>query len=1262
MVLKKMKMVSLLLVVALLVGMTPVHALSYGKVVPPFPDVIGTKYQDAVGLLNHLGVAGGMPGGKFEPEGLVTRAQMAAFAVRAMGKQNEVMSGSTIFSDVPATHWANTVIGVAASYGIVEGVGGGLFKPDDHVTYAQAAAMILRVVGQYGTVQGAWPVGVVVRATELGLIEGTNFNTNGPASRGDIALMLAKGITAILNPITGKTLAETVFATKMPLDNKIAKIVITPADVTVSKGVKHQFSAVAYNAQNQVVETTIGWSLAGDVGVLNPEGLFVGTKSGKGEIRATAGGVTGKTSVTVTGEPAAIMLTATPSTVPANGRTAVTIEARVVDSAGNVVNAGVDTLQFFLSASNLGVLSSTQVGVINGRASVTFTPSLQAGTVQIMATAPGLSVAGGSASVTTTVPVISKIELTAYPHPLAADGVSQSILTATLTDAAGGEVLNNTANTILVTLNSSSGAAGSLLTNTIAIPPGQSKGTAVFRSSNSIGSSIIYGSSIYPVAPVAVSTVMVGPAAQVKFRAGSIKETVADGISEMTVQVEVRDANGNVRTGDNGTVVFLSATSGNHTLTVYPSSTTNGVATFKLKTTVAGTYNLKAWASSVAGASDEISATFMAGPPSKLVLSVEPTNNIAADTVSTVNLVAKVTDAFGNPVPTYTVNVTFSKSVNNNATTMPPNTTVTTVEGIARLPVTSTSSVGTDLFTATAPGLTTQGSMPVTTRITGVPVRLAVQPVSSINVGQTTTIRVHVLDALNQVVTSANDRVITLIPSSSFISISGPAKTVAGVATFTVTSTRAEAVQFTAQSAGLTSDTIGQVLTINPGQGSHIVLKATPDGVAADGVSRATITGVLVDSYGNTVGSGQTVNLSLNTTAHGTLNSNYLFTGSSVQFVANTTPGSVTITGTNNNYPVTPIVINTYQVGVPTQVAVEPVAPVVAGNAFANQMVVRVRILDAAGRLVSSLNTGQNALSAVGLTVTGNSGNTTTISIGGSHGLAERNFYANGTTMGSASVVNGVATFAFTNTRAETVTFTPVAYYQGQALASVSGTGTTIPGQPAALKLNPVTTTIPATAEVPLAVTASITDIHGNIVSGVADTITFSASSDNFLTMPATRVLATSNASATIQVKSKVHPTGGVTVITATGGNTGLVGTSTIITDMLPGQPVVWATDENGNDTVISLGEQGARVTVTVPVRQSNQKIIVYVNGVLVNLYTTIGGDTLVDTVPAGSTTLVGYIKRAELGSFGMKEIRAISSTNLGLSPISAPVYVNLSN
>jgi uncharacterized protein YkwD len=115
-----------------------------------FSDVSDSAaYSTAVGLLTSLGVIAGYEDGTFRPDNTITRAEAATIMVRALGRESQAKSskGATKYSDVSADNWASGYINVASDMGIIVGFPEGTFLPDSPVTYEQIVKMIVCAIG-----------------------------------------------------------------------------------------------------------------------------------------------------------------------------------------------------------------------------------------------------------------------------------------------------------------------------------------------------------------------------------------------------------------------------------------------------------------------------------------------------------------------------------------------------------------------------------------------------------------------------------------------------------------------------------------------------------------------------------------------------------------------------------------------------------------------------------------------------------------------------------------------------------------------------------------------------------------------------------------------------------------------------------------------------------------------------------------------------------------------------------------------------------
>jgi subtilisin family serine protease len=128
-------------------------SLPSAPVVPThgFVDVLsGTFYDEAVAWLRDQGITTGQAGDPtvFDPGGVVTRGQMAAFLWRMMDRPEP--SGGHLFQDVPEDAFFDQAVAWLAEAGITTGYGGDpiVFAPDAPVTRGQMAAFLWRMAGQ----------------------------------------------------------------------------------------------------------------------------------------------------------------------------------------------------------------------------------------------------------------------------------------------------------------------------------------------------------------------------------------------------------------------------------------------------------------------------------------------------------------------------------------------------------------------------------------------------------------------------------------------------------------------------------------------------------------------------------------------------------------------------------------------------------------------------------------------------------------------------------------------------------------------------------------------------------------------------------------------------------------------------------------------------------------------------------------------------------------------------------------------------------
>ena len=115
-----------------------------------FIDDDGLAAEPDIEYIAALGITKGCnppTNNRFCPADGVTRAQMAAFIVRALGEEQNIGAYQGLFSDVPQSTWYWGYVERLAELGITTGTGPEVFAPDRIVSRAEMAAFLIRAFG-----------------------------------------------------------------------------------------------------------------------------------------------------------------------------------------------------------------------------------------------------------------------------------------------------------------------------------------------------------------------------------------------------------------------------------------------------------------------------------------------------------------------------------------------------------------------------------------------------------------------------------------------------------------------------------------------------------------------------------------------------------------------------------------------------------------------------------------------------------------------------------------------------------------------------------------------------------------------------------------------------------------------------------------------------------------------------------------------------------------------------------------------------------
>ncbi|UJF34573.1 S-layer homology domain-containing protein [Paenibacillus hexagrammi] len=130
--------------------------LENAKATESFDDVAdGDWYQVYVASAVKSGIVNGREAGQFDPNGLITRAEMATMASRALALKGASLSSDKVeealknFADADSIHSSlKNGVALAASEGIVVGEENNTFNPNANSTRAQAAVVIYRLLNK----------------------------------------------------------------------------------------------------------------------------------------------------------------------------------------------------------------------------------------------------------------------------------------------------------------------------------------------------------------------------------------------------------------------------------------------------------------------------------------------------------------------------------------------------------------------------------------------------------------------------------------------------------------------------------------------------------------------------------------------------------------------------------------------------------------------------------------------------------------------------------------------------------------------------------------------------------------------------------------------------------------------------------------------------------------------------------------------------------------------------------------------------------
>lgn len=191
------KVLSFVLVLSLVLGsfsMAFAAPANSGKL----SDIAGSANEEAITVVNDLGIVTGYTDGTFKGEQAVNRAEFAAMITRALAIPESALAGysATTFKDTTGYGWAVPYLAFCESKGIMLGDGNGNAMPGRTITVNEAMTMTLRALGytnNSSALIGTWPSNYVTLGQTVGLYD--DVATDSTINRESAAQVIYNALT-----------------------------------------------------------------------------------------------------------------------------------------------------------------------------------------------------------------------------------------------------------------------------------------------------------------------------------------------------------------------------------------------------------------------------------------------------------------------------------------------------------------------------------------------------------------------------------------------------------------------------------------------------------------------------------------------------------------------------------------------------------------------------------------------------------------------------------------------------------------------------------------------------------------------------------------------------------------------------------------------------------------------------------------------------------------------------------------------------------
>ncbi len=617
-----------------------------------------------------------------------------------------VYPATASYQDVPSSNAYYGYIEAATQKGFVNGISAGMFGPNDPITRAEAAKILVEAYGDGAqatatsttfTDNSSIPtalVGFVAEASKLGLMKGFTDGSFGPE-----AYLTSAQETHLVSQLQ-TTLAASFKVTASASDVAVGQIVT----LSSSSGGTVTYTVTGSNASSALV--------SGSSFVASTPGNYTVTGT-------TAGGATATATISVYGGAAALKINL-PQTVVANGASTNTITVDVVDGNGNIVANSSDEVTLSGLGSVFGA-GSTDVYATNGVATFNLPSGSVPGAITTL-TAHDVTAAGAvpnaTASVTAAAQVATSISVSA-PQYLSANAAGTSEpYTATVEDQTGNPMLYGTWGlTATLTGPTSSDGAGTM-TQTAAYSNGINASFTLYDVQGQTGaiSITVAGSGLTSGTGTTTAVIAGTPVAlQISDNAGSSVNADTEATAAFAnLTVTAVDSHGypavwsgtaDIAVTSGGAAVAEFTGANNLVFPAAPATLVSSKSEAITGAGDAGTYTFTVSDAAAGLTGNSVSLSVTPGAPTKVVASAPAYVSISSPTGA---VSAQLEDAYGNPVSQagVTVNFAITTPASSNAT-LATASAATNAQGVATDTLSLPYALGTNyIVTASSLGLT----------------------------------------------------------------------------------------------------------------------------------------------------------------------------------------------------------------------------------------------------------------------------------------------------------------------------------------------------------------------------------------------------------------------------------------------------------------------------------------------------------------------------------------------------------------------------